>query len=510
MAVSYNQATGCWRVNGRGCYGSQGEATAADGAGPAPSTTPDEFTGTAGTGSGGAAPVTSGVVAPGSRPNPNNPGGISDNELAVRRANELRAERDRLSKIAYGTSSAAGGTATEFLHTQPIGSMNMTTGRPNAPGRVSVVSTGGPGHGVTMDPPSAPGGPAGAASGGASGRLGPAPGFATFDRSGYDQRQADLDTARNTFMSELDRLSGVDPFGNQAFLQKATDRAVAQASGSAAMARGGAAAQAGAHRQAQGIQAQASARGAQEMEQVRSRDEIGAGQLRGQAAAGLASLGTDRAALDIEVAAKEAQTLQKNLDQWIQYSGITLPLEQSDVESLRNVALGYREIDMEKYKTDVGYQAEQDRLLMQKYGIDQQKYVALKQIAAQENISFGEFMMGAIGAGAGIASAVVKSDRRSKTAIRDPDLRDLQDFLGNTKGKLYRYKTPNAPGQRAGENYGPMAQDLQKSKIGRTVVVEGADGLYVDTGRLALADHAALAELARDVERLKKRTGKQK
>jgi hypothetical protein len=48
-----------------------------------------------------------------------------------------------------------------------------------------------------------------------------------------------------------------------------------------------------------------------------------------------------------------------------------------------------------------------------------------------------------------------------------------------------------------------MAQDLQKSKIGRTVVVEKADGLYVDTGRLALADHAALAELAREVKALK-------
>jgi len=48
-----------------------------------------------------------------------------------------------------------------------------------------------------------------------------------------------------------------------------------------------------------------------------------------------------------------------------------------------------------------------------------------------------------------------------------------------------------------------MAQDLAKSKIGKTVVVEGADGLYVDTGRLALADHAALSALAAEVKAIR-------
>ena len=360
-------------------------------------------------------------------------------------------------------------------------------------------------HGVT--PPGGGGGAggdgAGASTTNPSGALGGPPGFATFDRSGYTTAQNDLNQARDTFLSELDRLSGVDPFGNQAFLQKATDRAVAQASGTAAMARGGAAAQAGANRTAQGVQAQQAARGTQEMEQIRSRDEVMAGELRGKNAAGLAGLATQRAGLEVEVAAKETETLQRNLDQWIQYSGVTLPLEQSDIENIRQMALGYAQVDMERYKTDVGYQTSVDNNLTQRYGIDAQKAVELKKIAASENMSFGEFLQGAMGAAAGVA--MVASDERVKTHIRDPDLRDLQDFLGNTKGKLYRYRDPKHPGRRAGLNYGPMAQDLQKSKIGRTVVVEGPGGLYVDTGRLALADHAAIAELARDIERLKAR-----
>lgn len=332
------------------------------------------------------------------------------------------------------------------------------------------------------------------------------PGFATFDRSGYDKSLQDLDLARNTFLGELDRLSGVDPFGNQAFLQKATDRAVAQASGTAAMARGGAAAQAGAHRTAQGIQAQATSRGVQEMEQVRSRDEVGAGQLRATNAQGLAGLSTQRAGLEVEVAAKQTETLQKNLDQWIQYSGMKMDIDQRDVESIREMSTELKAMEVQLRGQDIAYRDQELDRMMEKYGIDRGVQTAMRQIAAGENMSTDEFIMGLLGMGSGLGgAAILASDRRFKEDVRDPDLRDLQDFLGNTRGKLYRYREPGKPGQRAGENYGPMAQDLQKSKIGRTVVVDGPDGLYVDTGRLALADHAALAELAREVAALKSR-----
>jgi hypothetical protein len=560
MAVSYNQSLGGWQVNGRGGYPTQAAAQAAEGSATAAPASTEPFAGTAGTtGPNTSVRAAGPVYDPTTDPNRqrvsgyqgstrNNPTGMLDPNAPRAGAtgawdagsDATRAGYQKMHDDAQGvqipwerivTGVATGGLSeVSRAAGLPLDSITGTKklfeagndvfGRPGEgvrPGPGMPASAGvaaaGQGHGVA--PPGAGGGaggeipPGAAGGGGGAGALGPPPGFATFDRSGYTQAKEDLDLARNTFLSELDRLSGVDPFGNQAFLQKATDRAVAQAAGTGAMARGGAAALAGAQRQTQGVQAQTAARGAQDMEQVRSRDEVMAGQLRGQNAAGLSQLATQRAGLEVEVAAKETETLQKNLDQWIQYSGITLPLAQSDVENLRQMALGYAQIDMDRYKTDVGYQANVDDNLTQRYGIDANKAVELKKIAASENMSFGEFLQGAMGAAAGVAS-VAMSDRRVKTDVRDPDIRDLQDFLGNTKGKLYRYKDPKHPGQRAGENYGPMAQDLQKSKIGRTVVVEGPGGLYVDTGRLALADHAALAELARDVEKLKKRTGKRK
>ncbi len=334
------------------------------------------------------------------------------------------------------------------------------------------------------------------------------------DYSRYDQAAQGYDRAVSTFQSELDRLSGVDPFGNQAFLRKATDRAVGQAAGLASGGLSTATARAGNMRQAQGVQASLSAQGIEQQAVQRSSDENQAAQLRLGAAGGLANTLGAKAGNEVELAKLQTQTVAQNVDAYLKKYQIDATLDQQDVESIRQMALGYSGLDMERYKTDVGYAQQQDALLVQRYGIDQQTAIAMKQIAEKENITFGEAIMGTIGAVAGVAGGIASapkgsmvnpnSDRRLKFDVRDPDLRDLEDFLGRTKGKLYRYKDPTRPGNKPGVQYGFMAQDLAKSKIGKTLVGKNADGTYhVDAARLALADHAALAELAREVKALK-------
>lgn len=333
------------------------------------------------------------------------------------------------------------------------------------------------------------------------------PGFAVVDYSRYDQAAQGYDRAVNTFQAELDRLSGVDPFGNQAFLRKATDRAVGQAAGLAAGGLSTATARAGNMRQAQGVQAQLAAQGRDQVAIQRAADETQAGALRLQAAGGMAGALGERAQSEVELAKLQTQTMAQNLDAYIKKYNIDATLTQQDVENLRQVTVQLRQLK------EAGRQADLDALLKQ-HAITEQTYAALKQIAAQENISPGEFLMGTIGAAAGVAGGIATapkgslvnptSDRRAKFDVRDPDLRDLEDFLGKTKGKLYRYREPNKPGRRAGLNFGPMAQDLAKSKIGATVVGTDKDGtMYVDAARLALADHAALAALAAEVKALK-------
>lgn len=375
-------------------------------------------------------------------------------------------------------------------------------------------------RGQTMPAASAPAAPAPAP---ATSGLDTPPPMATVDYSRFDQGLADIDKSRQVFMGELDRLSGVDPFGNQAFMQKATDRAVAQASGTAAMARGGAAAQAGAQRQAQGIQASMASQGIQNVTAQRAQDEQTAEGQRLSAAGGIANLATSRAGMEADLAKTQAQTMESNLGSYIANG----QLKQTDVDSLRQYAVELGKLDMTKYQTDTNYQIEADKNLTQQLGISNDTWAKIKGIAAQNDMTPGKFLMGAAGMGAGLGMAAITaggskvaaaaapraldstnpySDRRTKFDVSDPDLRDLQDYLGNTKGKLYRYKEPDKPGRRAGLNFGPMAQDLAATKIGATVVEKDADGLYrVDTQRLALADHAALAALADEVRKLKAR-----
>jgi non-canonical (house-cleaning) NTP pyrophosphatase len=332
------------------------------------------------------------------------------------------------------------------------------------------------------------------------------------DYSRYDAAAEDLRASRDVFQNELRRLSGVDPFGNQAFLQKATDRAVSQAAGTAAMARGGAAAQAGALRGQQGVQSQLASRGAQEMEQTIARDANTSAGLRLQAASGMAGVSGQLAENEVAFANKAADVGVANLQQATERYGIDAQIGQRERESLRSLATEMQKIDMQRYQTDMGYRANVDDNIIAKYVSDNQLKGVLEQISAQENISFGEGVMGILGMGAGVATGIitapVKSDRRSKTAIRPAKTAELKEYLSKTGGSHYRYKSPNSPGQRVGENYGPMAQDLQATKIGRTVVVEKADGLYVDTGRLALADHGALVALSQRLDRLARRVGR--
>lgn len=335
----------------------------------------------------------------------------------------------------------------------------------------------------------------------------PTSGFtpATVDYSRYDQAASGYDRAVSTFQSELDRLSGVDPFGNQAFLRQATDRATAQAGGLAAGGLSTATARAGNMRQAQGVQAQMSAQGRDQATIQRAQDENQAAGLRLNAAGGLANTLGAKASNEVELAKLQTSTMQSNMQGMLDKYKFDKQLSQQDVENLRQAAVAYGQIDQQRYATDAQYAAEMDNQVLGKYVSDNQLKGAMAQISASEKLTTKDLVMGGLGAVAGLGgAAIMKSDRRAKFDVRDPDLRDLEDFLGRTKGKLYRYKQPAATGQRAGLNYGPMAQDLQRSKIGRTVVVNrGEDGLYVDTGRLALADHAALAALAAEVKALK-------
>jgi hypothetical protein len=328
------------------------------------------------------------------------------------------------------------------------------------------------------------------------------------DTSRYDAQAQRLQELQGTFMSQLERLSGADPFGNQAALQKATDRAVAQAAGTAAGARGGAAALTGAGRQAVGVQAQTAARGAQDIVEQRRRDDIQATSQGLQAISGAAGIGTQLAQNEIALGDQAIKAAEVNLRGYLGNQ----ELGQREKESLRQFALEASKIDMQRYQTDMQYRQSVDANLTQKYIANTQLEGVFAKINAEEGIGAADWLMGAVGLASGAASAVAAgaaSDERVKHKRAAPSLGVLREFVSAGKGEFYEYTDTKIPGTREGKNFGPMAQDLQRTAIGRTLVKPGPDGvLRVDTGRLALADHSAISHLASRLQRLERRAAK--
>lgn len=82
-------------------------------------------------------------------------------------------------------------------------------------------------------------------------------------------------------------------------------------------------------------------------------------------------------------------------------------------------------------------------------------------------------------------------------AVPQADLRPAQ-------GYSYQYKDPQQPGAAPGTHYGPMAQDLEKTPAGASVVSTNPQtGLkQIDTDRLSLVNSSAISDLQRKQDEL--------
>lgn len=274
------------------------------------------------------------------------------------------------------------------------------------------------------------------------------------------------------------------------------------------MARGGAAAQAGAQRQAVGVQGQLAARGAQDIVEQRRRDEQQATGLGLQAISGAAGIGGQLAQNEIALGDQAIRAAEVNLKGYLGGQ----ELGQRERESLRNFALEASKIDMQRYATDVEYRASVDKNLTDRFIAGTQLEGVYAKINAEESIGAADWLMGTVGLVTGLAGAAAtastgpKSDERAKTARVKPSTRALREFVEKGgDGEFYEYRKPFSDGARPGRNFGPMAQGLARTEIGRTLVAPDRDGtLRVDTARLALADHSALSHLAKRLNRLER------
>jgi len=109
-----------------------------------------------------------------------------------------------------------------------------------------------------------------------------------------------------------------------------------------------------------------------------------------------------------------------------------------------------------------------------------------------------EGLLGAAMGGAGIA---MMSDRRLKQDIAGAD-DDATQFLRALKAYKYKYKDEK---HGKGEQLGIMAQDLEKTRLGRQAVIETSEGKAVHGAKLAGALAAAAASLDKRLSKVEAR-----
>lgn len=96
----------------------------------------------------------------------------------------------------------------------------------------------------------------------------------------------------------------------------------------------------------------------------------------------------------------------------------------------------------------------------------------------------------------------VASDERAKKQV-EPAATSLRELLETASAHEYSYKDPAAPGAAPGRHIGPMAQDLEQTKLGKSMVHEGPDKTkMVDGGRAGLTALAAASFLHKRINKL--------
>lgn len=101
------------------------------------------------------------------------------------------------------------------------------------------------------------------------------------------------------------------------------------------------------------------------------------------------------------------------------------------------------------------------------------------------------------GAGGAGGAGGSYSDRRLKKDIKDADA-DARRILAGLKAYSFKYKDEK---HGKGEQFGVMAQDLEKAGLGHTVV-DKSDGKWVDGGKLATALAALMGSQERRLSKL--------
>lgn len=101
-----------------------------------------------------------------------------------------------------------------------------------------------------------------------------------------------------------------------------------------------------------------------------------------------------------------------------------------------------------------------------------------------------------------ISSNIMSDKTQKKFPTANKEVNEMMDKL---EPKKYQYKDTSLPGTAEGTRYGIMAQDLEKSTLGKTLVKQTENGKMIDTVQGFGAVLAAQAELNRRLKKIEKK-----
>lgn len=224
--------------------------------------------------------------------------------------------------------------------------------------------------------------------------------------------------------------------------------------------------------------------------------------LIGEATTAIAGLGLDAAALDINAQSLNMGSVSNYLDNLFADQEQGLKIDDAEAERITNFARDMALINVQYAQLS---QTEQQAILedmMDRYQIDEKARVALRALAQQGKWNWSQFGQDLIKAGA-IGGIAAISDKRAKTDIHNTSDSDLADLMDSIKSYNFKYKDP-ADGK--GTFMGPMAQDLQKSSEGNSMVQSQPSGkLQIDSAHAGLTALAGLAMVYKKLQDLEDR-----
>lgn len=162
---------------------------------------------------------------------------------------------------------------------------------------------------------------------------------------------------------------------------------------------------------------------------------------------------------------------QGNMDQQVALQNAQLQmqkmgLDDATIQSLMGMRIGMSEADRKAMM-----QFEQDRVTA---ATNYEKMWQEQNAAAQDRR--GKFI-------GGLASMMTNlSDETQKVNITPAD-DSLKEFLSALGAHEYEYKNPDAPGAGEGKFVSPMAQELEKTELGKSMVIDTPQGKMVNYGK---------------------------